>query len=86
MVPQPVRHLIIGGRSTSCFALTERTALSSNASFGDEKNIKSRIDQLFNQLTERDTKVALLLFSKNVRFTDVLAKTAIAIAEHQDFK
>lgn len=48
--------------------------------------LHSAIDQLLGYLTWRDTKAALVLFCKNVRFTDVLAKTAIAVSKHPNFK
>ena len=44
------------------------------------------IDQILGCLTWRDTKAALLLFSKNVGFTDVLAKIPTAVPEHLNFK
>lgn len=46
----------------------------------------SAIDQILNYLTWRDTKAALLIFSKNVDFTNVLSGIAANIPKHQNFK
>ena len=51
-----------------------------------QRALHAAIDQMLGYLTWRDTKAALVLFCKNVRFTDVLAKTAIAVSEHPNFK
>ena len=51
-----------------------------------QRALHAAIDQILGYLTWRDTKAALVLFCKNVRFTDVLAKTAIAVSEHPNFK
>lgn len=46
----------------------------------------SAIDQVLNYLTWRDTKTALLLFSKNMDFDNVLSGIAANIPKHQNFK
>ena len=51
-----------------------------------QKALHTAIDQILGYLTWRDTKAALLLFSKKVGFTDVLAKIATAVPEHLNFK
>ena len=51
-----------------------------------QKALHAAIDQVLGYLTWRDTKAALLLFSKNVGFTDVLGKIAGAVPEHPNFK
>lgn len=43
------------------------------------------IDQLLGYLTWRDTKVALIVFSRNRGFTAVLGKIRVAIAKHGAF-
>lgn len=50
------------------------------------KALLAAIDQILGYLTWRDTKAALLLFSKNVNFTNVLAGIAAAVPEHPNFK
>lgn len=52
---------------------------------GPEKLIKA-IDQVLGYLTWRDTKVALLLFNKNVNFTKTLSSIAATVPEHPNFK
>ncbi len=44
------------------------------------------IDQVLGYLTWRDTKAALLLFSKNVNFTNILSSIAATVPEHPNFK
>ena len=51
-----------------------------------QRALHAAIDQILRYLTWRDTKAALVLFSRNVRFTDVLAKTEIAVSKHPNFK
>ena len=51
-----------------------------------QKALHAAIDQILGYLTWRDTKAALLIFSKNVGFTDVLAKIARTVPEHPNFK
>lgn len=46
------------------------------------KSLTGAIDQLFGYLTWRDTKAAILLFSKNVDFSGVLAEAETALREH----
>ena len=51
-----------------------------------QRALHAAIDQILGYLTWRDTKAALVLFSKNVSFTDVLAKTEIAVSKHPNFR
>ena len=51
-----------------------------------KKALHAALDQILGYLTWRDTKAALLLFSKNVDFTDVLAKITAAVPEHRNFR
>ena len=48
--------------------------------------LQAAINQILGYLTWRDTKAALLLFSKNVGFTNVLTSIANAVPEHPNFK
>ena len=48
--------------------------------------LKAAIDQILNYLTWRDTKAALLLFSKNLGFTSVLNSIGNTVPEHSNFK
>jgi hypothetical protein len=50
------------------------------------KGITRAVDQLLSYLTWRDTKASLVVFSKNVSFTDVLAELQSAIVAHPCFK
>ncbi|TGG91624.1 MAG: hypothetical protein ERJ67_07720 [Aphanocapsa feldmannii 277cV] len=51
-----------------------------------EKGLLDTIDQLLGYLTWRDTKAALILFSKKKNFTNVLAKIAEGVPKHGNFK
>ena len=44
------------------------------------------IDQILRYLTWRDTKAALVIFSKNANFTNVLDRMEKAIHQHSNFK
>ncbi len=48
--------------------------------------LHAAVDQILGYLTWRDTKAALIFFSKNVDFTNVLASIATAVPEHPNFK
>lgn len=50
------------------------------------KTLQAAIDQILGYLTWRDTKAALLLFSKNVDFTNVLTGIGTAVPQHPNFK
>ena len=50
------------------------------------KALKTAIDQILGYLTWRDTKAALLLFSKNIDFTNILSALATAVPQHPNFK
>lgn len=49
------------------------------------KSLTKAIDQLFSYLTWRDSKAAILLFSRNVGFSQVLADMRTAIESHPQF-
>jgi hypothetical protein len=51
-----------------------------------EKELLKAIDQLLSYLSWRDTKTALLIFNRNVNFTDVLSKIVSAVPVHACFK
>ena len=51
-----------------------------------QKAFHAAVDQILGYLTWRDTKAALILFSKNVYFTDVLASIATAVPQHPNCK
>jgi hypothetical protein len=51
-----------------------------------EKNFLETIDQLLSYLSWRDTKTAVLIFSRNANFTDVLSTIAAAAPTHPNFK
>ncbi|MGH9426815.1 MAG: hypothetical protein ACRD2L_11010, partial [Terriglobia bacterium] len=51
-----------------------------------EKELLNAIDQLLSYLSWRDTKTALLIFNRNVNFTDVLKKVASVVPSHRCFK
>ena len=50
------------------------------------KSLLAAIDQILGYLTWRDTKAALLLFCKNVDFTDTLSSIAATVPEHPNFR
>ena len=50
------------------------------------KSLLAAIDQILGYLTWRDTKAALLLFCKNIDFTNTLSSIATAVPEHPNFK
>ena len=50
------------------------------------KAMHAAINQILGYLTWRDTKAALLVFSKNSNFTNVLTGTAEIISQHPNFK
>jgi hypothetical protein len=49
---------------------------------GHEVLLKKMNDQLFQYAMWRDTKTALIVFSKNTTFTDVVAKMKDTVAKH----
>lgn len=51
-----------------------------------EKDLLKAIDQLLSYLSWRDTKTALLIFNRNLGFTDVLSKIAAVVPMHACFK
>ena len=50
------------------------------------KSLIAAIDQILGYLTWRDTKAALLVFCKNIDFTNTLSSIAGAVPEHPNFK
>ena len=50
------------------------------------KSLHTAIDQILGYLTWRDTKAALLVFSKNVEFTKVLSTVVTSVPGHANFK
>lgn len=50
------------------------------------KGLLAAIDQILGYLTWRDTKAALLIFSKNADFTNVLAGVGSTVPQHPNFK
>lgn len=50
------------------------------------KAMHAAIDQILGYLTWRDTKVALVIFSKNTNFTNVLDRMEKTIPQHSNFK
>lgn len=51
-----------------------------------EKQFLATIDQLLSYLSWRDTKVALLIFNRNVNFSEVLKKIAETTPTHKCYK
>jgi hypothetical protein len=51
-----------------------------------EKQLLETIDQLLSYLSWRDTKAAILVFSRNANFSDVLAKITTTVPKHPCFK
>jgi hypothetical protein len=51
-----------------------------------EKNFLETIDQLLSYLSWRDTKTAVVIFSRNVNFTEVLSTITDAAPTHPNFK
>jgi hypothetical protein len=51
-----------------------------------EKKFLEKIDQLLSYLSWRDTKTALLIFNRNVAFSDVVSKIKTAAVKHSCFK
>ena len=51
-----------------------------------EKQFFETIDQLLSYLSWRDTKAAILIFNRNVGFTDVLKKIAESTPKHRNYK
>ena len=65
----------------------ERNAFIAECKFwSGPKALCRAIDQILGYLTWRDTKAALLIFSKNADFTNVLAGIAEAVPRHPNFK
>ena len=54
--------------------------------WGGEKQFLETIDQLLSYLSWRDTKAALLIFSRNENFTEVIRKIEEAAPKHPHFK
>ena len=54
--------------------------------WGGEKQFLETIDQLLSYLTWRDTKAAVLIFNRNVNFTDVLKKITDTAPKHPCYK
>lgn len=50
------------------------------------KALMGAIDQILGYLTWRDTKAALVVFSRNADFTRVLSSIADAVSQHPNFK
>ena len=50
------------------------------------KSIRDAIDQILGYLTWRDTKAALVVFSRNRDFTNVLSSAVSSISSHPNFK
>jgi len=51
-----------------------------------EKQFFETIDQLLSYLSWRDTKAAVLIFNRNVNFTEVLTKIAESTPKHKNYK
>jgi hypothetical protein len=51
-----------------------------------EKQLLETINQALSYLSWRDTKLAVLIFSRNVNFSEVLAKIAETAPTHKNFK
>jgi hypothetical protein len=51
-----------------------------------EKRLMETIDQLLSYLSWRDTKAAVLIFSRNANFTEVLSKIEAAAPTHPNYK
>ncbi len=51
-----------------------------------KKELHAAIDQILGYLTWRDSKTALLIFSKNMDFSNVLSSLAENIPKHSNFK
>jgi len=51
-----------------------------------KKELHAAIDQILGYLTWRDSKTALLIFSKNMAFSNVLSSLAENIPKHSNFK
>jgi hypothetical protein len=51
--------------------------------WGGEKQLLETIDQLLSYLSWRDTKAAVLVFSRNANFTEVLKKITASAASHR---
>ena len=51
-----------------------------------EQQFLETIDQLLSYLSWRDTKAAILIFSRNVNFSEVLVKIAESTPQHKNFK
>jgi len=50
-----------------------------------EEHLKKTLDQLLGYATMRDTRLAMLIFSRNKNFTNVKQKIAPAIKQHPNF-
>ena len=51
-----------------------------------EKQFVETIDQVLSYVSWRDTKVAVLIFNRNVNFTEVVAKIKESVPSHKNFK
>ena len=54
--------------------------------WGGEKQFLETIDQLLSYLSWRDTKTAVLIFNRNVNFSEVLKKIAESSVKHSCYK
>ena len=76
-----------GGKTDILIRADGRNVFIAECKFWEgQKALHDAIDQILGYLTWRDTKAALLIFSKNTIFTGVLCKVASAVPQHPHFK
>jgi hypothetical protein len=54
--------------------------------WGGYQALLDTIDQLLGYTTWRDTKIALIIFNRNVNFTNVISEAQGAMKDHPHFK
>lgn len=76
-----------GGKTDILINAHGRTIFIAECKFWDgPKEFTNAIDQLFGYTTFRDTKVALLIFNRRIRFTTVLKGIASTIPNHPNYE
>lgn len=76
-----------GGKTDILIRANGRNAFIAECKiWSGSKAMHAAIDQILGYLTWRDTKTALVIFSKNTNFTNVLGRIEKAIPRHPNFK
>ena len=77
----------LGGKTDILLRVEDRTIFIAEFKFWDgEKSLIDAIDQVLGYTSWRDTKVAIVLLSRNKNFGDVLTKAKAATVKHPHYK